>query len=270
MHIELDDRARPVRVAHITDTHLGEQADFTLLDMETDRSLDYVLQSIEQCTPAPDIVLVTGDIADHGSRAAYERLQAKLARFAQPKLWLNGNHDVVERMRSVVGFGSELARRALIGEWQIIMLDTTMAGAVGGVIARAELEFLRGCLQQRPNKFGLICLHHQPVPVGCQWLDEQQIANANELLELINSFELMRGVLWGHVHQQFEQQRDALLLMSTPSTCVQFAPGCDDFKVDDKAPGYRWLELHVDGRVETEVRRVEGAELEVDLQSTGY
>ncbi|MGI9289064.1 MAG: 3',5'-cyclic-AMP phosphodiesterase [Pseudomonadales bacterium] len=270
MHIKLDDLARPARVAHITDTHLGEHANFTLLDMETDRSLDYVLQSIEQCTPAPDIILVTGDIADHGSRAAYERLQSKLARFAQPKLWLNGNHDVIDRMRSVVGFGNELARRALIGEWQIIMLDTTLTGAVGGVIARAELEFLHGCLQQRANMFSLICLHHQPVPVGCQWLDEQQIVNADELLGLIKKFDTVRGVLWGHVHQQFEQQRDAVQLMSTPSTCVQFAPGSDDFKVDDKAPGYRWLELHTDGRLETEVRRVEDAELEVDLQSTGY
>ncbi len=270
MQIELDDPGRPVRVAQITDTHLGEHAKSTLLDMETDRSLDYVLQSVEQCTPAPDIILVTGDIADNGSRAAYERLQSKLARFAQPQLWLNGNHDVIDRMRSVIGFGPELGRRALVGAWQIIMLDTTMPGAVGGVIARAELEFLRLCLQQRQHMFSLICLHHQPVPVGCRWLDEQQIANADELLQIIKSFDTVRGVVWGHVHQQFEQQRDAVRFMAAPSTCVQFAPGSDHFKVDDQAPGYRWLELHADGRLETEVRRVEGAGLDVDLQSTGY
>ncbi len=270
MHIRLDDSARPVRIAHITDTHLGEHADFALLDMETDLSLEYVLQSIEQCTPAPDVILVTGDIADHGSRAAYESLQSKLARFPQPKLWINGNHDAVDSMRSVVGFGSELARRACIGEWQIIMLDTTMRGAVGGVIASSELEFLRDCLQQQPHKFSIVCLHHQPVPIGCRWLDAQKIANADEFLALLNDFSGVRGVLWGHVHQRFEQQRDAVLLMSTPSTCVQFAPGNDEFKVDDKAPGYRWLELHADGHLETEVRRLENAELQVDLLSTGY
>ncbi len=270
MHIALDDIARPVRVAHITDTHLGEHADFALLDMETDRSLDYVLQSIEQLTLAPDVILVTGDIADHGSRAAYETLKSKLARFPQPKLWINGNHDAVDCMRSVVGFGNELARRVCIGAWQIIMLDTTMRGAVGGVIARAELEFLRNCLQQQPHKFSLVCLHHQPVPIGCKWLDAQKIANADEFLALLNNFGGARGVLWGHVHQLFEQQCDALLLMSTPSTCVQFAPGSDKFKVDDKAPGYRWLELHADGHLQTEVRRVENTELKVNLQSTGY
>ncbi len=270
MQIALDDFARPVRVAHITDTHLGEHADFTLLDMETDLSLSLVLQAIEQCIPAPDVILVTGDIADHGSRAAYERLRSKLARFQQPKLWINGNHDSVDCMRSVIGVGSELARRVCIGEWQIIMLDTTMRGAVGGVIACAELEFLRACLRQHSKKFSLVCLHHQPVPVGCQWLDEQRIANADEFLALLDNFHGVRGVLWGHVHQLFEQQRDAMLLMSTPSTCVQFAPGNDEFKVDDKAPGYRWLELFPDGHLVTEVRRLENAGLKVDLQSTGY
>ncbi len=270
MHIALDNFSRPVRIAHITDTHLGENTDFALLEMETDHSLSLVLQAIAECTPAPDVILVTGDIADHGSRAAYESLQSKLKKFPQPKLWINGNHDSVDCMRSVVGSGNELARRACIGEWQIIMLDSSMRGAVGGVIARTELGFLHACLQQYPQKFSLVCLHHQPVPIGCRWLDEQKISNGDEFLALLDNFKGVRGVLWGHVHQLFEQQRDAMLLMSTPSTCVQFAPGNDEFKVDDKAPGYRWLELHADGHMETEVRRLENAQLKVDLQSTGY
>ena len=55
-----------------------------------------------------------------------------------------------------------------------------------------------------------------------------------------------------------------------PSTCVQFKPGSEDFAVDDAAPGYRWFDLHADGRIETAVSRVEGVEFEVDFSVKGY
>ncbi|KTC63185.1 hypothetical protein AO262_22830 [Pseudomonas fluorescens ABAC62] len=45
-------------------------------------------------------------------------------------------------------------------------------------------------------------------------------------------------------------------LLASPSTCIQFAPGSEDFKVSEQAPGYRWLRLHGDGRLETGVERV--------------
>ena len=64
--------------------------------------------------------------------------------------------------------------------------------------------------------------------------------------------------------------RFGIKLMSTPSSCIQFAPHSDDFLVDDIAPGYRWLELQADGEIETAVCRVEGVEFNVDLESKGY
>jgi Icc protein len=41
-------------------------------------------------------------------------------------------------------------------------------------------------------------------------------------------------------------------VMTTPSTCVQFAPGSAKFAIDPRPPGYRRLTLHADGRIETE------------------
>ncbi len=64
--------------------------------------------------------------------------------------------------------------------------------------------------------------------------------------------------------------RNGVRLLASPSTCIQFAPGSVDFKVDTTAPGYRWLRLHDDGRLETAVSRVVGLEFEVDYGGTGY
>jgi Icc protein len=72
------------------------------------------------------------------------------------------------------------------------------------------------------------------------------------------------------VHQEFRAVRDGLLLLASPSTCVQFAPGSDTFRLDERAPGLRWLELGADGSLETRVERVQGVALEYDRESTGY
>lgn len=270
MRIKIEQEQRPVRVVQITDAHLGEEENSTLLDMNTDSSLEHVLQMLLDRPEQADLIMITGDIADHGARSAYERFQTKLARFQQPQLWLNGNHDVALRMRDVVGYGSELTRRAFIGNWQLIMLDSVIAGKVGGSLAQSELQYLRNCLSQNPDVPALIGLHHHPIPVGCQWLDQQLIDNSDEFLTLLKQFSCVKAVCWGHVHQDFSQKYGDIDMMSSPSTCVQFAPNSDDFKVDDLAPGVRWLELHPDGRIETEVLRVTGVNFSVDLQSTGY
>jgi hypothetical protein len=47
-------------------------------------------------------------------------------------------------------------------------------------------------------------------------------------------------------------------MLATPSTCVQFKPHCANFTLDTIAPGWRWLELHADGTLTTEVCRLTG------------
>jgi 3',5'-cyclic-AMP phosphodiesterase len=51
---------------------------------------------------------------------------------------------------------------------------------------------------------------------------------------------------------------------------VQFAPGSEEFQVDTTAPGYRWLRLFDDGRLDTGVSRVTGITFEIDYTIKGY
>lgn len=74
----------------------------------------------------------------------------------------------------------------------------------------------------------------------------------------------------GHIHQEFDQQRGNLRLLASPSTCVQFAPGSEEFQVSSEAPGYRWLRLYADGTLDTGVSRVTGITFEIDYSVKGY
>ena len=80
----------------------------------------------------------------------------------------------------------------------------------------------------------------------------------------------MRAVIWGHVHQTFDQLRKGVRLLSTPSTCVQFLPNSEEFAVDMIPPGYRWLELYPDGTFETDVVRLQTIPGEINLGTRGY
>ena len=59
-------------------------------------------------------------------------------------------------------------------------------------------------------------------------------------------------------------------LLASPSTCIQFAPASEDFATDNQAPGYRWLRLYDDGRVETAISRLADGSFQPDPGATGY
>ncbi|HXR02678.1 MAG TPA: phosphodiesterase, partial [Pseudomonas sp.] len=87
---------------------------------------------------------------------------------------------------------------------------------------------------------------------------------------VLERFPQVKALLWGHVHQEFDQLRQGVRLMASPSTCIQFAPQSEDFKLDSRAPAYRWLRLHDDGQIETAVSRIAAGLFEADLSGAGY
>ena len=106
--------------------------------------------------------------------------------------------------------------------------------------------------------------------MGSAWLDQQMLSDAEAFFEVLGRFPLVRGVLWGHVHQELDRRCGDLRLLCTPSTCIQFMPGQSDFAVDTCAPGYRWLELSGDGSLATGVSRAETEIFPVDREADGY
>ena len=262
-----------LRLVQITDCHLGKQSGERLVGMDTDISLDHVLTLIQEEQPEAHLLLATGDLANHGSAEAYLRLKAKLAPLGLPYAWLAGNHDGRDLMVDTVG-NCLLPRTVRAGRWLIVMMDSAVPGQVGGELGEQELVHLEDALSAHADAdYVIACLHHQPIPIGCDWLDEQRLADSDKLLSILSRDSRMRAVLWGHVHQAFNGQ-DARLpgvqLLSAPSTCVQFAPNSEGFKLDQVAPGYRWLDLHPNGLIETAVSRLDGIDLAVDYASQGY
>lgn len=267
------DIGQAVNVLQITDTHLGLEPSTPLLSMDTDDSLLAVLGLAAKVLPEPDLLLATGDLSDQGALDAYFRLRDYTRSVCQHQFWLLGNHDHAETLRKAADSNKNLIRNDIrVGAWQIVMLNSQIPGQVGGRLGPRQLALLEEALQVSADAglYSLVCLHHQPEPVGSAWIDAQAVLDADELFAVIEQFDHVKGMLWGHVHQEVDYVRDQVRMLATPSTCVQFARHSDEFKVDDLPPGFRLLQLMPDGSINTQVHRVTDRAFSVDLSSSGY
>ncbi len=248
---------RALRVVQITDTHLFADPDATLKDVCTERSLQRVLAHVRAHAAPLDLVLLTGDLTQDGSRAGYERLRRHLRALDAPTAWVPGNHDDPDVMReTLAGDGFEGPGTVHMGSWSVVLLDSVVPGEDGGYLSAVELERLDAALSANPAGYALAVLHHPPVEVGTPRMDAIGLANRDQLFSVIARHRCIRGVLWGHFHHAFDDLRGSLRLMGTPSTCYQMRLGGEEAVLDDAPPGYRCLELTHEGEIRTEILRV--------------
>ena len=261
-----------VRILQITDTHLFAEKHETLLGVNTWDSYQAVLAAIRASQRECDLVVATGDLAQDHSSAAYQHFAEGIAGFVAPCVWLPGNHDFQPAMYSALqDAGISPAKRVYAGDhWQILMLDSQVFGVPHGELSDFQLDWLEQRLTESPERNTLLLLHHHPHPSGCSWLDQHSLRNAGALDRVLMRFPRVKNLLCGHIHQEMDIEWNGRRMMATPSTCVQFKPHSANFTLDTIAPGWRWLELHADGTLTTEVCRLDGAQFRPDTASEGY
>jgi Icc protein len=243
-----------LRVLQLTDVHLFDGEGGTLKGVNTRAALRAVLDDVRRRAWRPDLVLATGDLVHDESPAGYTVLAEMLRALDRPICALAGNHDNIDAMRASFADSTIQIHGSVHNDrWRIVMLNSAVPGEDYGALDAGELARLDETLAQSAESFALICIHHHAVPVGSRWLDTIDVRQADPLFDILKRHPSVRAVLCGHIHQAFESRRNGWRILGSPSTCVQFLPDSADFALDDKPPGYRWLELMPDGEIETEV-----------------
>lgn len=257
-------------LVQLTDCHIFADPGQRLLGLDTRHSFETVLAAAIG-GGAADLIILTGDLSQDGSAESYDYLAAQLGRIGAPVVWLPGNHDDPAVMATGLQAANIYPERLVAaGNWLIVLLDSTLAGEVHGRVADAQLDFMDAALAAHPEKHGLVCLHHQAQPTGSSWIDAKGLRDDERLRVRLGGHPNLRGVLWGHVHQEYRQNIDGVEWMSTPSTCVQFEPGSSEFSATEEAPGYRRLSLGADGVIDSRVERASGIEFDLDYSLRGY
>jgi 3',5'-cyclic-AMP phosphodiesterase len=247
-----------VVVAQITDTHLFADRDRALYDVPTAESFQAVLGCLQQLDPQPDLLLLTGDLSQDMTPESYQNLCDFLKPLAIPAYWLPGNHDDLVVMERVLDGGLMLPQKSVsLGNWHFLLLNSVIDGQEEGYLSSESLVWLEDELQRNGSKSVVVALHHPPLAITPKW-EDSMLQNPTDLFAILDRFPQVKLVLFGHIHQAFEHQREGVFYLGTPSTCKQFddlPQSLDDFW-EIPQPGLRLLELQADGTWKTRIERI--------------
>ena len=240
----------------ITDTHIFGNSDKRLVGTDTRDTLLKVLKKVSE-TKNVSRLIVTGDVSMDGSENSYEWISRQLEGTGKDFWVLPGNHDDIQKWSLV--FPQHLRcfpATHIENPWKLIFLNTQIPGQEYGGLAPKSLSFLKREIHAGDASFIAIFMHHPPFNVGSNWIDAIGLkVGKDEFLDLVSETKV-RLVVSGHVHQEASLKFCSAEFVTTPSTCVQFLSNSYDFALDEKSPGYRFICLFEDGRVETKVSRL--------------
>jgi Icc protein len=199
--------SKPIRIAQISDLHIKPPGTLAYGRVDTARALERCVVALNEFAPAPDFVVISGDLADTPASEEYEHLERLLAPLKLPFAGIPGNHDSRDMMRAAFAGGAyafssgPLNQKIAIGGLDLLLLDSSVAGKPHGELDAATLQWLDAALASRADRPALIFLHHPPFIAGIWHMDRQNLLNASELAAIIRHHPQVKLIATGHVHR---------------------------------------------------------------------
>jgi 3',5'-cyclic AMP phosphodiesterase CpdA len=183
-------------VAHVSDTHVGNA------DQDPSARLAAVMDHLLAMTPRPDVLVVTGDVADHGLAEEYAAARAWLDRWPGPLAVCPGNHDV--RTAFVAGLGVPARSVVEAVGLRFVMLDSLVDAVDGrrvdeGRLGAEQLDWLDRTLGES-DAATFVCLHHPPTTIGLELMDPIRLLDGHALAAVLGHHPHVVATLVGHAH----------------------------------------------------------------------
>ncbi|MBV9931881.1 MAG: metallophosphoesterase [Alphaproteobacteria bacterium] len=227
-------------IAQVTDIHLGFEGDRP--DELNRRRLDAVLAWLAAMRPRPDLLLMTGDLADAGDDdLSYRRLKEATADLPFPAYPMVGNHD------GRAAFGAHFPASVQdgfvqyeidAGPLRILVLDTLEEGRHGGAFCERRAAWLEARLAEQDERPTLIALHHPPIDPGLAWMGENPDAAWVRRLEaLLSPARNVVGLVAGHLHRPLVTRFAGTIVAACAATAPELAldlAGIDAERPDDR------------------------------------
>ncbi|WP_213770002.1 phosphodiesterase [Bradyrhizobium sp. dw_78] len=198
---------KSVRIAQISDLHIKPPGALAYGRVDTAKALERCIAALNEFDPAPDFVVISGDLADTPTAEEYDHLKRLLAPLKLPFAGIPGNHDSRELMRAAFpqadyAFASgPLNQRVEIGGLELVLLDSSVPGKPHGELDASTLQWLDATLAASADRPVLVFLHHPPFVTGIGHMDLQNLRNSSELATVVKRHPHVQLVAAGHVHR---------------------------------------------------------------------
>ncbi len=233
-------------IAHLSDTHLDGT------DVPRDR-LRRVTSYLRAFSTPVDVVLVSGDLVDHGLPAEYAELAAELPTDV-PVLVLPGNHDVSSPLRAGLadyldspGDSHPIHQVREVAGARFVLVDSTVPGEDHGLLSDDSLAWLDGVLREPFDGPVFVAMHHPPLVMHHAVMD-QWLLHSQDALAAVLTGKPITAIFTGHVHNPVvttfagHPVLGAPGIRSTIPLLFEPPPSSGTFVDTDAAPG---LALHI-------------------------
>jgi 3',5'-cyclic AMP phosphodiesterase CpdA len=183
-------------IAHVSDTHFGNDSQDPA--PRTAAVMDHLLAM----DPRPDVLVVSGDVADHGLPREYDAARAWLDRWDGPLAVCLGNHDV--RSDFVDGLGIEARSVVEAAGVRFVMLDSLVDAVDGeridhGELGQTQLAWLDARLAD-DGRPAYVVLHHPPTTISLELMDPIRLRDGDALSAVLARHRHVVATLVGHAH----------------------------------------------------------------------
>jgi Icc protein len=198
---------KQLRIAQISDLHVKPPGQLAYGRVDTAKALERCVAALNAFWPAPDFVVISGDLADTPAAEEYQYLTQLLAPLNLPFAAIPGNHDSREMIRvafpqAPCAFSSgPLNQKIEVGELDLVLLDSSVPGKPYGELDPPTLQWLDATLASSLERPALLFMHHPPFVAGIWHMDCQNLHNAVELADIIRRHSRVQLVATGHVHR---------------------------------------------------------------------
>ncbi|HLS67854.1 MAG TPA: phosphodiesterase [Kiloniellales bacterium] len=216
-------------IAQLSDPHVMPAGELAFGRLDTGEMLGQAVSRVLQLDPLPDVVLLTGDLADGGAPGSYRELRRRLAPLSMPLYLMPGNHDERGALREAFPEAAYLRQdpdflhfAVDLGQLRLIALDSLVPGQVHGALCAHRLEWLAQRLEEQRDKPVLMAIHHPPFTTGIARMDAYGMQQgAAEFAEIVARHPRVERLLCGHLHRSIQARWAGTLAMTAPSTAHQ-------------------------------------------------
>jgi 3',5'-cyclic-AMP phosphodiesterase len=216
-------------ICQLTDLHVCAVGVSCNRVSETNMFAARAFRTVAAMKPAPDVVLITGDLTENGLPAEYANLTALLRQhLTMPVYVIPGNHDRRDNFRRElahlpsVTFDPTYVQYAVDDhEVRLVMLDTVVFAHGHGELRDEQLTWLDRTLAAAPDKPTIVGMHHPPFVCGIAHMDRINLRNAEAFAAVIARHAQVRRIICGHHHRPIFSQVAHAIVSISPSVAHQ-------------------------------------------------
>ena len=236
-----------MKVLQLSDLHLRGDGLLSFRVADTPAMFEECIRHILSLKSQPDMIVITGDLADSGAVSAYELLKKQLDRLPMPVYVLPGNHDKRDNIMNIMpeycpadpAVAPYLCYTVEGGPMRIVVADGTHPGSHSGHLDEPVAVWLEKTLAAQPGMPTLLFTHHPPFLTGFGLMDEP-FENKERFEALLRPYPNVR-LCCGHIHRGITTQWSSCVAVTAPAVAMQIEvdltpEGGDEFRME--ASGY--------------------------------